>query len=388
MATRKYFLTKKQISSVFQKYGSGHRWSLRADMSEYGRIIFMDSLDYMLSVNLLGEGSENQFLYIEIHIANSSGIIIRKDRYEYCDISKSRFEFVYTEENGCFYDEFRSISKPSTAIKRNKLANARKLEQQLADTQKLLEFSENRIQLLFEQAEHGFLNSPTYQQMQQEIDFYKSLNKLNDIHLANANKQFQSTAEHLRQVYEDNSRLCKHKWDADYWIGVTERRHDEKDYEKLRDEIYTLKGSIDQKEQAVADRDAEIHRLQLLISEMQCKLRSSPASSDCKDHEELESLRMENDRLREHIASLEEQLTLVPITVRDNTAPIIEQIIERQKEQNTPKKLGRPFVVDKQKKDLVITLRTKGYSIRRIADQLGMSVGNVHRYIKMHENGG
>lgn len=388
MARQPYFLTKKQFNCIIQKYGGGRVWSLCANMSEYGMIVFMDSVERMLSINLKFEGSEGNFQYIEIRLANNVGQISRIDRYEYTSASRTQFEFMYTEEYGTVYNEFRPISKPSAATKRNMLSNTKKLEQRLTDVMKLLEQSEKRIHTMTEQAEQSFLNSPTYHQMQQELDFYKSLNKLNEIHLANAKKQAIVATEHIQQIYKDNIRMCEHGAELNYWIGITECWHDAKDYENLRSEIRTLKGNIEQKELAVADRDAEIHRLQLLTGEMKCQIANTPDSCYI-EHKELELLRAENNELKKCIAGLEEQLFSLSsaANLKDHKSSFVERDIEHHKTGNLPKKMGRPPVVDSQKIDSIIKLSSDGYSIRHIAEQLDMSVGNVHRYIKLYGAG-
>lgn len=501
MANRKHFLTKKLINFIIQKYGGGHRWTLREDISERDIVTYTSNEGRMLTINLMWEGKENQFPYIEIHITDKEGMIIRKDRYDYSNTDKTRIEFVYTEEHGHFYDEFRKVGVTIMARPRqSKEAKIKELEKRLADTMKWLEETQKRNAVLVEQAEQEFLNSPTHYQMQQEIEFYKSLNKLNDINLANAKKHTMRADENLRQVYEDNKRMCEHEGDTDYWIGITECWREAKEYEKLREEIRELKGKIEQKEQAIADRDDEIRRLQWVIAKDVDKvqlsvsqerivqlesevemLKSTPTTAPSEtttseqSSEELETLRKENQELRERvneeskqnreywqqirklegevsrqktlrtnlkhekrsveidlenermkkydqyipedaasyqamvhdlrfyknlceqqteyrhtlerrIRELEEQVSNLATTLpTDEAVAIIEHNIEQAKEIKSPKKSGRPPKVDSQKMALIVELKANGHSIRSIAEQLNMSVGNVHRYIKMNE---
>lgn len=492
MANRKHFLTKKLINFIIQKYGGGHRWSLREDISERDIVTYTSNDGRMLTINLMWEGKENQFPYIEIHITDKSGIIIRKDRYDYSDTDRKRIEFVYTEEHGHFYNEFRKVGNAMARPKQSKEAKIKELERRLKQTEGWLEETQKRNAEMAQQAENSFLNSATYHQMQQEIEFFKSLNKLNEINLASANK-----------------RMCEHEGDTEYWIGITECWREAKEYDKLREEIRELKGKVEQQEQSIADRDAEIKRLQWVIAKDKDKvqlavsmerigqleaeievLKSPTTPPDVKfylDDEqmerinqtqaELEKANKENqelkervneeskqnreywDRIRklesevsrqktlriqtkqeldktkrelekaenrkydqyvqedavtyneamqrlrhmemlvdaqtqnrqyldERVRQLQEQVSDLATTTlpTEEAVVVIEQNIEQAKEGKSPKKSGRPPKVDERKMALIIELNKNGHSIRTIAEQLNMSVGSVHRYIKMNEN--
>ena len=361
---KKHFLTKQQINFIIQKYGGGHRWSLRTDITTYSSIAFSDSLERMLTINLMLEMNEIKFPYIEIRITNSAGVIIRKDRYDYVDTERKIIQFSHCEESGCFFRDFRKIKETFSSTKSsNKL---QRLEQQLANALKQIERYEILICTFQKNSQYDFLNSPMYHQMQEEIDFYKALNKFNDMHLANVKTQAIAADEHLQQIYQDNIRICKHEGNMDYWIGITECWHNASDYENLREEIRVLKGIIEQKELALMDRDSEIRRLQLLLGEMKCRMDTAPVASPYRNDDELPMF----------------------ATVANSTSSeldIIEHNIEQTSAKITSKKPGRPPAVDSKKIDLIMQLRNQKYSIRTIAEQLNMSVGNVHRYIKMNE---
>ena len=91
--------------------------------------------------------------------------------------------------------------------------------------------------------------------------------------------------------------------------------------------------------------------------------------------------------LERRIRELEEQVSNLATTTlpTDEAVAIIEQNIEQAKEIKAPKKSGRPPKIDSQKMALVIELKANGHSMRSIAEQLNISVGSVHRYIKMNE---
>lgn len=377
------------------------------------------------------------------------------------------------------------------------------LEKRLVETQKLYEQVSKRNQEMIQQAENSFLNSATYNQMKQELERLKSLNKLNDIHLASVKKQSISMDEYTKQIYEDNKRMCENEANTNYWVGITENWHDAKEYEKLRDEIHELKGMLEQKEQAIADRDTEINRLQWIIAkdndknqlsisferiyQLECEIEALKSESAIEqtdnlkeekniESEEINKLRKENDELKvrieeeesknldyfqkvrnlegeisrqktlrmnvksdlrqvkrelesermkkydqyvpedaasyqaikydlefykdmceqqtdyrktleKRIKELEEQVSDLATTTlpTDKAVAIIEQNIEQEKEIKAPKKSGRPPKIDSQKMALVVELKANGHSMRDIAEQLNISVGSVHRYIKMNE---
>lgn len=91
--------------------------------------------------------------------------------------------------------------------------------------------------------------------------------------------------------------------------------------------------------------------------------------------------------LERRIRELEEQVSDLATTTlpKDKAVAIIEQNIEQAKEIKVPKKSGRPPKIDSQKMALVVELKANGHSMRSIAEQLNISVGSVHRYIKMNE---
>lgn len=155
--------------------------------------------------------------------------------------------------------------------KKTKEARIKELESQLKDYQEYLENVTARNRELLEAEEGTFLHSPTYLQMQEEIRFLQNLQKLNDHHLASAKAQILKADDAYRQTYEDNKRLTDEKADTEYFIGITENWRSAQEYQKLKNDNATLQGKIDQKEIAIADRDAEIERLrhELAVSKLQ-----------------------------------------------------------------------------------------------------------------------
>lgn len=128
--------------------------------------------------------------------------------------------------------------------------------------------------------ENTFLHSPTYLQMQKEIDFLKNLEKLNQRHLASTKATLHKWDEGYQQVYEDNKKFVKNYSNMEYFIGITNNWREAKEYQKLKDEICILTGKLEQKEISLSDREKEISNLQKEISLLQLSLKSASNSTN------------------------------------------------------------------------------------------------------------
>lgn len=331
MAKSIYFFSKNKLNELLKMYGGSYHWTLHKELSERNGISYMDKNGYMLTINKSFEGGSEKFPFVEIRICDVNGKIIRKDRFDFVNTNTDNIRFEYTEENGCFYDDFRKIDE--TLSKETKEVKIRKLEERLEETigqlEKVLKYNHE----MSEQAENDFLNSPTHHLLQQELEFFKSLNKLNEIHLANAKKQIMRADEHLKQIYEDNRRMCAHREDTEYWVGITEYWHEAREYENLREEIQELKGKIDQKDQAIADRNDEIRRLQWIIAKDDDKFELSislerisqleleveelkSTSSSTSDQNKIEELNKQIEKLQDDLRKSEGQCKVYQANVR------------------------------------------------------------------------
>lgn len=331
MAKSIYFFSKKKLNELLKMYGGGYRWTLHKELSEKNSISYMDKNGYMLTIGKSYEDGREEFSFVEVHISDVNGKIIRKDRFDFVNTDSDNIRFEYTEENGCFYDEFRKINV--TMSKETKEAKIKKLEERLTETSGYLEQALKRNHEMSEQAENVFLNSPTHHQLQLELEFFKSLNKLNEIHLANAKNQTMRADEHLKQIYEDNKRMCEHHADTEYWAGITENWHEAKEYEMLREEIRELKGKITQKNQAIADCNDEIKRLQWIIAKDDDKFQLSismerisqleleveklkSTSSSPSDQNKIEELNKQIEKLQDDLRKSEGQCKVYQANVR------------------------------------------------------------------------
>lgn len=266
MAKKKHFITQKMINTIIQKYGGGHKWSLREDISEHSIVTYTDIKGRMLTINLMWEGKQGQFPYIEVHITTTDGIIYRRDRYDFKDTEYKVIEFVYTEENGHFYDDFRKVGV--TMAKETKESKIKKLEEKVAMLEKCLEQSSKNITEMQQRGEDSYLNSPTYHQMQQQISFYKAIADLNQMHIDSQRKWGYRQDDKVQQVYEDNKRFMEQAGE-EYHIGCMVR--EETEYEKLREEIRELKGALDGKNLNLVARDKMIADMMEQIAELQAE---------------------------------------------------------------------------------------------------------------------
>ncbi|MBD5556415.1 MAG: hypothetical protein HDQ95_14025 [Roseburia sp.] len=138
-----------------------------------------------------------------------------------------------------------------------------------------------RNQELVEAEEGTFVHSPTYLQMQSERDFFKNLSNLNERLLAEQKKKTLVLDDKVKQIYEDNRQLTSKNADMEYFVGIVENRHDAKEYMELREKIFGLEARVDQQAEAIANRDAEIVRLQKQLAEAAVK-EKSPESDQPK----------------------------------------------------------------------------------------------------------
>lgn len=128
-----------------------------------------------------------------------------------------------------------------------------------------------RNQELAEAEEGTFLHSPTYLQMQSELDFFKNLSNLNERLLAEQRKKTLVADDKVRQIYEDNRQLTLKNADMEYFVGIVENRHDAREYMQLREKILGLEAKTEQQAEAIANREAEIERLQKQLAEAAVK---------------------------------------------------------------------------------------------------------------------
>ena len=455
MARKKNFITKAMQNWIIQRYGGGHRYIYDAESTKAtGHIEYRSKNNSGCTLTINEYWQDNNIPYIMVHISDNKGYIIRKDRYNFDCKDNKRLWFVETEEGGIYYDTFRKVG--GTMARNTKVNKIRTLEERIKVLEEALDFSTKRNREMSDKAEDSFMNSPTYQQMLQQVDFFKNLNKLNDINLANAKKSAKRADDYIRQIYEDNKRLTDEKADTEYFVGITENWHEAKEYNELKAQIVELESKLEQRDISISQRDDEISRLQLVIGESKCTTTAPSVDVSSEDTQEIEELRQENNRLNtelrrqqtlrnntkfeldrvrrelkqeknkkydqyvpedamtynelekqysfykhlckdqtdyrvaldKRIKELEQQITDLTTTLPlSESVQVIEQNIEQSRELKkvTSPKGGRPNQIKERQIATILELKKNGASMRDIANQMGISVGSVHRIIKMNE---
>lgn len=298
-------MTKKLINEVIQMYGGGHRYIVREDISERGIITYVEknNPDKMLTINQYWELDTP---YIMVHLTDTKGVIIRKDRFDY---TKRRLEYVYTEENGHYYETFRKVGE--TMAKATKEAKIKDLEKRLADMTGYYEQMSKRNAEMAERGEESFLNSPTYYQMQEQLDFYKRIADLNQMHIDSQKKWGYRQADKVQQVYEDNKRFME-RAGGEYFIGITEDDTD-RNYEKLREEIRELKGKLEGVNLNLVERDKIIADMMIQIADLRAENKALKKSdADIEEEPRLDSTEdkfVQIQRLSKNIITLKHKLS-------------------------------------------------------------------------------
>ena len=268
MARSTYFFTKKKLNEILKLYGGGYRWTLHEELSEKRQISYMDKKGCMLTINEAYEGKNGQFTYVEVRISDANGKIIRKDRFDFTHTNTDDIEFVYSEENGHFYSDFRKVGM--TMARATKESKIKKLEENVKSLQESLEILSKRYTEMQQRGEDSYLNSPTYYQMQERMDFYKTLADLNQSYSDSQRKWRYRQNDAVQQVYADNKRLMEQAG-GEYFIGITEGEHSEREFNKLREEIRELKGKLDGKNLNLVARDEYIEQLIEQIADLKAQ---------------------------------------------------------------------------------------------------------------------
>lgn len=299
----------------------------------------MDVSGGMLTINRKCD-KETDTYYVMVHISDASGIIYRKDRWNFFPDARQLYFDYSIDKDGNYDIELKRLDGGNMAKRQSK---TQRLQSELDNYKKWLQESEARNQKLRDNAENSFLNSATYNQMMEKIGFIEALNKLNESHIKHLGSQKEKVAEAVQQVFADNKAMMEHYKEGDeenpYFIGLTENWHEARDYMKLKSNIADLKGKVEGLETLLKDRDAEITRLQGVVGELKHKSAPTTTPPDVKfylDDEqmervnqtqaELEKSNSENQELRKRVNELSEETHEQRQTIRK-----LEGEVSRQK---------------------------------------------------------
>ena len=197
---------------------------------------------------------------------------------------------------------------------KKRLTKTQKLEQDLELYKELLMKRDELVHRLQENGEYSFLNSPTYLQMQERIRFLEKLNKLSETGRANSEGKFSQISKSANEVYADNAVLLKNNTDLAYFAGITESYNDIREIQKYKNERNNMEGKLKAYKDIVAERDAEIERLQKELAECEYKLATiSPEEGFDKTHDlpneiSYEKYSRDQSYYLDKIAKLEDQV--------------------------------------------------------------------------------
>lgn len=119
-----------------------------------------------------------------------------------------------------------------------------------------------------ENGENSFLNSPTYIQMKEKIAQLESRANLSELGRISAKGSARRNADLENKILADNKAFLEHNGDTDYFVGITECLRDLKEIDIIKGQLSETEGRIDGYKTIIAERDAEIDRLQGVIAEL------------------------------------------------------------------------------------------------------------------------
>lgn len=112
-----------------------------------------------------------------------------------------------------------------------------KLEQELREAYQT-------IDQLREDADKGFLSSPEYQRIKQDLRFYELSYDMATKHIETEVKSDKRLLDQIKKIRDDNVALCA-EHEVEYWEGLTEiSRNDDKDIRDLEKKIIDLEAKI------------------------------------------------------------------------------------------------------------------------------------------------
>lgn len=301
MPKKKYFLSQADISKLLKNYGGGYRYKQKRNLSQKECVTYMDTQGGMLTINQLWD-KETDKPYVMVYISDSDGKIYRKDKWNWFDTIKELY-FDWTLQNGNYDIEFKNLEGVTMAKKRQ--SRTQKLEEQVKQRDEWLKNQEEIIKRMRERGEDSFLNSPTFIQMKDRIDFLDNCNKLSEIARVNAEGRFNKFSESDRKLYEDNKAFLEHEGDSDYFIGITECHRELYEIHKYKDEVKSLEGKIKGYKEIISERDKEIERLQGVNAELKHKQPTTTAlSPDSKLKDRLEDAERQLQETRNNYNSM------------------------------------------------------------------------------------
>lgn len=428
MAKKKFFLSQSDLNKLIKNYGGISYWKLNKGLSgSDGNVTYINEKGDMLSVNQLWD-KESDKQYVMVFISGQDGKIYRKDKWNWFETIHQLY-FEHTFQNGKYDLEFNLLE--GIKMRKKKLSTTQKLKEeveqykrQLEDCKGLLARSEEKVRSFQNQAEDAFIASPTYLQIQETIKERDA--EINRLTKKAATQSALVSDPELQEEYQEAIRL-KNLYEE--WYNQEKKKTEklEEDIEKLKIE---LQGQISDKD--ISDDDLG-NWIDLGIkwyysywnfdkSELVRKLKYSETISERRRKQIIElKKQLRNNRYEQYVQedaiTYEEALNKISrleSNLRDfqgyfetwfNRSEELEQelakyaattlppeeageIVGKNIQENNKlksqikKKSGRPAKIDEHQVALIRVLHEEGYSMRKIADQIGCSVGTVHRLLQ------
>lgn len=206
-------------------------------------------------------------------------------------------------------------------------SRTQKLENELSKYKNWLAIQEEINKRMHDNGENSFLNSATYLQMKEQIEFLDNCNKLSEIGRVNAEGRWKKFSDNERKLYEDNKAFLEHDGDSDYFIGIIECFREINEVHKYKDETKSLEGKIQGYKDIIAERDKEIERLQGIVAELKHEQPTTTTISPDMQREYDEAIELrdlykdwydkekdKSQKLSEEIESLKLQVSAEPTT--------------------------------------------------------------------------
>ena len=359
MPKKKYFLSQADLSKLLKNYGGGYYWKIHKQLSNSGNVTYTDTQGGMLSINQLWD-KETDKPYVMVYLSHSDGKIYRKDKWDWFDTIHQLY-FDWTLQNGDYDLEFKDLEGKAMAKKRQ--SHTQKLEAELENYKRWNTQQEEVIKRLRENGENSFLNSSTYLQMKERIEFLDNCNKLSEIGRVNAEGRWSKFSDSERKLYEDNAAFLEHDGDSDYFIGIIECYREINEVHKYKDEVKSLEGKIQGYKDIIAERDKEIERLHSTIAELKHEQPTTTALSPDMQQEYDQAIKdrdtykswydnesekyqeecKKNEELSEEIENLKLQVSAEPTTDNISDDELDTLMIREIRDKATEEIDGKPF---------------------------------------------
>lgn len=334
-------LNRKTINAILKEYGGASCFSLNDDVHD--GLLYNNTIDIgaVLTICVKYDKSYNPF--IEVHLSDNKGINKQIDCYEIL------FETdLYLKSSLKKGHEIEYPDKKIAYVGPYKKKSAKKLEK---DLQQLLIERDHFADLnkrLLDNAEQNFVNSTKYNEMAEQIKFLELSLKSREQIIEELEVRISKQEADINQLYIDNKKMIDNIDSEAYFIGLTENWHVAWEYDKLKQEINYLNGKIKANSILLAQKDDEINNLLNNIAAEKNKTQANDNSVSAIALEKAEAAIKQN----------------------------------REERARNCKTRSKKTKTSNETMNMVLALRNKGYSIRDISRQTGVSIGWVHELVK------